>query len=90
MKTFKNFQSESVGVLNKVRKFGGAALSAAGLTGMVMQAKRKDVTKKEYDKLQQKYNDEYFNSPQINPPEFDRVKNEYDKVKKENGKKNKS
>ena len=39
------------------------------------ERKRRDVSKKEYGKLQQKYNDDYFNSPQINPPILDPLKN---------------
>jgi len=37
-------------------------------------AQGRDVSKKDYDKLQQKYKDEYFNSPQINPPILDPLK----------------
>ena len=92
MKTFKQFQSEATSlVIPTIKKVVGAGLAATGLTGMIMNVKRKrDVNKDEYDKLQKQYNDDYFSSPQVNPPEFDRVKGEYDRIKKENGKKGKS
>tara|TARA_B100000482_G_scaffold159091_1_gene121358 strand:- start:425 stop:694 length:270 start_codon:yes stop_codon:yes gene_type:complete len=85
MKTFKQFLEEAY---NKVinlkdagwgrphkfyKKDGETRYGPTGDRLFRLQAKG-DVKKKDYDKLQQKYKDEYFNSPQINPPILDPLK----------------
>ena len=85
MKTFKQFLEEAY---NKVinlkdagwgrphkfyKKDGETRYGPTGDRLFRLQAKG-DVKKKDFDKLQQKYKDEYFNSPQINPQTLDPFK----------------
>lgn len=88
MKTFKQFLEEAANSITRFREHGYGlkrggreapselpkGMTGYGLILRKLMSKRRDVTKKEYGKLQQKYNDEYFNSPQINPPILDPLK----------------
>ena len=88
MKSFKNFLNEAANAIIKLGDSGwatrlkgkGGYTDSSGewyfKTGreLFKKSKGRDVSKKDYDKLQQKYKDEYFNSPQINPPILDPLK----------------
>ena len=86
MKTFKQFLEEASNVIQGIRK-SGWYLEKGGYKdkdnpspskmmnyGWQIKKAKGDVKKKDYDKLQQKYKDEYFNSPQINPQTLDPFK----------------
>ena len=84
MKTFKQFLEEASNVIQGIRK-SGWKLEKGGYKdkddpsnmmnyGWQIKKAKGDVKKKDYDKLQQKYKDEYFNSPQINPQTLDPFK----------------
>ena len=84
MKTFKQFLEEASNVIQSIRK-SGFKLKKGGYSdpslpdgmmrwGWTIKKAKGDVKKKDYDKLQQKYKDEYFNSPQINPQTLDPFK----------------
>ena len=88
MKTFRQFLEEASNSITRFREHGYGlkrggreapselpkGMTGYGLILRKLMSKRRDVTKREYGKLQQKYNDEYFNSPQINPPIVDPLK----------------
>ena len=84
MKTFKQFLEEASNTITRIRDSGfklkkGAYKDPSLPDGMMrwgwtIKKAKGDVKKKDYDKLQQKYKDEYFNSPQINPPILDPLK----------------
>ena len=86
MKTFKQFLEEASNVIQGIRK-SGWYLEKCGYKdkdnpspsnmmnyGWQIKKAKGDVKKKDYDKLQQKYKDEYFKSPQINPQTLDPFK----------------
>ena len=87
MKTFKQFLEEgNPNVIQTFRK-SGHKLEKGGYKdkddpspsnmlnyGWIIKKAKGDVKQKDYDKLQQKYKDEYFNSPQINPQTLDPFK----------------
>ena len=84
MKTFKQFLEEASNVIQSIRK-SGWYLEKGGYKdkdnpsnmmnyGWQIKKAKGDVKQKDYDKLQQKYKDEYFNSPQINPQTLDPFK----------------
>ena len=84
MKTFKQFLEEAANTITRIRD-SGFKLKKGGYKdpslpdgmmrwGWTIKKAKGDVKKKDYDKLQQKYKDEYFNSPQINPQTLDPFK----------------
>ena len=84
MKTFKQFLEEAANAIKSIRD-SGFKLKKGGYSdpslpdgmmrwGWTIKKAKGDVKKKDYDKLQQKYKDEYFNSPQINPQTLDPFK----------------
>ena len=88
MKSFKNFLNEAANAIKKLGDSGWATRlkGKGGYTDssgewyfkttreLFKKSKGRDVSKKDYDNLQKKYKDEYFNSPQINPPVLDPLK----------------
>ena len=86
MKSFKQFLEEASNKITALHPWATRLKGKGGYTDsngewyfktgreLFKKSKGNDVSKKDYDKLQQKYKDEYFNSPQINPPTLDPLK----------------
>ena len=86
MKTFKKFIEEASNKITPLHPWATKLVGKGGYTDkegewyfkttreLFKKSKGRDVSKKDYDNLQKKYKDEYFNSPQINPPTLDPLK----------------